>query len=270
MCVFILYLFTEKNQKTKQLLIKVVTYMLFTQLYMQLIDCSTRNMYYVRYKKIQHTSCIRHNQLHMQMDINILNNSWVIYLFLNFPRQAYVSACVQKQKRNNERKSAEWIDINLFHPRNRPITFNNYTSIRLISFCRDYIKDSPRLQKKKKKDKCARFSLAHFPSLEYTFQSLIHTFSPSPSTLPNALIDPFIPNPNLYQSSVWSTFKVPFIDIDIFTHSSWSFKFLSFVSDLFWYDSLRLLWFYYYITYFFFILSFQFMFNIFTAHIRLQ
>lgn len=51
MCVFILYLFTEKNQKTKQLLIKVVTYTLSTQLYMQLIDCSTRNMYNVRYKK---------------------------------------------------------------------------------------------------------------------------------------------------------------------------------------------------------------------------
>lgn len=125
--------------------------------------------------------------------------------------------CVQKQKRN-ERKSAERVDINLL--RNRPITFNNYTSIRLISFCRDYIKDSPRLQKKKRQ---MRFSLSHtfLPSNTHSnlWFTLFHLVL-RPSTLPNALIDPFTPNPNLYQSSVWSTFKVPFIDIDIFTHSS--------------------------------------------------
>lgn len=60
-CVFILYLFTEKNQKTKQLLIKVVTYAFYSlnYIYMQLIDCSTRNMYNVRYKR--HTTYFLHS-----------------------------------------------------------------------------------------------------------------------------------------------------------------------------------------------------------------
>lgn len=179
------------------------------------------------------------------MDINILNNSWVIYLFLNFPRQAYVSACVQKQKRN-ERKSAERVDINLFLLRNRPITFNNYTSIRLISFYRDYIKDSPRLQKKKRQ---MRFSLAHFASLEYTFQSLIHTFSPSPPTFNSSecshrfrMLSPLTQIYTSHQCDLLSKYlssTLTFLHIPL-----WSFKFLL-VSDLFWYDSLRLLWFYY-------------------------